>query len=114
MKMVGIQPRQVLIIVFFILLASYALFQARSIILGPRIWIDNPQDGQTVESPLVTIEGRSRNISWISLNDRQIFTDENGRWGEKLIVSEGLSIMTVKARDRFGHETTESVQIILN
>ena len=110
----NLKPKYIFLITSFLLLTSYSIYQARSIILGPRIWIDIPQDGQTVESPLVTIEGRSRNIAWISLNDRQIFTDETGKWSEKLIVSEGLSIMTVEARDRFGHETEKSVQIILN
>ena len=113
MKIIDIQPRYALLILFFILLISYSIFQARFLILGPQIWIINPQDGRTVESPLVTIEGQARNIAWISLNDRQIFTDEEGRWSEKLIVSSGISIMTVKARDHFGRETKKSVQIVL-
>lgn len=114
MKVVEIRPRHVLLIIFFLLLTVYSLYQARFLILGPQIWIDNPQNNQTVEGPLVIMDGRSKNIAWISLNDRQIFTDEYGRWKEKLIVSQGLSIMTVKARDRFGRETEKSIRIILN
>ena len=110
----NLRPKHIFLTILFLLLTSYSIYQARSIILGPRIWINIPQDGQTVQGPLVTIEGRSRNIAWISLNDRQIFTDETGKWSEKLIVSEGLSIMTVKARDRLGHETGKSGPIILN
>ncbi len=110
---IDIQPKYGLLIILFILLTAYSLYQARFLILGPQIWITNPQDGQTVESPLVIMEGRSRNIAWISLNDRQIFTDEEGVWSEKLIVSSGISIMTVKARDRFGRETEKSIQIVL-
>jgi len=109
-----IKPRSLLLILGLVLLVSYSFYQARSIILGPQISITNITDGEVVENPLVIIEGRARNISWISLNDRQIFTDEEGRWSEKLIVSSGTSIITVKARDRFGRERKKSLQVILN
>jgi len=108
-----VKPKYGFLIILFILLIAYSLYQARFLILGPQVWITNPQDGQTVENPIVIMEGRAKNIAWISLNDRQIFTDEGGKWGEKLIVSSGTSIMTVKARDRFGRETKKSVQIVL-
>ena len=111
---VEIKLKHALIITLFLLLISYSLFQARFLILGPQVWIENPQDGHTVESPSVTITGQAKNVAWISLNDRQIFTDEKGIWSEKLIVSKGLSIMTIKARDRFGRETEKRVRIVLN
>lgn len=112
--MTRVKPKHVLLITLFLLLVSYSLFQARVLLTGPRIWIDNPQDGDTVRNPLIVMEGRTRNIAWLSLNGRQIFTDEEGRWSEKLIVSKGLSIMTVRARDRFGREKEKALRIVLN
>lgn len=111
---IDIKPRYVLLIILFILLIVYSLYQARALLVGPQIWIESPKDGEVVKSPLVIMRGQSKNIAWISLNDRQIFTDKDGNWSEKLIVSGGISIMTVRARDRFGRETKQSVQIILN
>ena len=110
---IEIKPRYGLLIILFLLLAAYSTYQARTLLVGPRVWIENPQDGDMVENPLVIMGGQSKKIAWISLNDRQIFTDEEGNWSEKLLVSPGLSIMTVKARDRFGRETAKSVRIIL-
>jgi hypothetical protein len=94
--------------------AIYILFQARFLILGPQVWIESPRDGAVAEAPAITISGEARNAAWISLNGRQIFTDEEGQWEETLIVSKGLSIMTVAVKDRFGRERRESVRIILN
>ena len=111
---INIKPRYGFLIILFLLLIAYSLYQARALLVGPQIWIENPQDGDTVENPLVIVEGQSKNIAWISLNDRQIFTNEEGAWSEKLLISPGLSIMTVKARDRFGRETKKSVQVVLN
>lgn len=107
------KPKLILLITLFLLLTLYSLYQARFLILGPQIWIDMPKDGATLVDPMVTISGRARNVAWITLNGRQIFTDEKGLWSEKLILAQGLSIMTLKARDRFGRETEESVRIIL-
>lgn len=110
----NINSKYALLIVIFVLLTSYVLYQARAILVGPQIWVENPKDGQVVESPLIIATGRAKNIAWISLNDRQIFTDKDGLWSEKLLVSPGLSIMTVKARDRFGRKTEKEVRIVLN
>lgn len=110
---IDIKLKYIFLGILFILLAGYSLYQARFLILGPQIWVESPKNGETVEDSLVIIRGRAKNIAWISLNGRQIFTDEEGNWSEKLIVSPGLSIMTVKARDRFGRETEKILQIVL-
>jgi hypothetical protein len=67
-----------------------------------------------VSDPLVVISGTAKNAAWISLNDQQIFTTEKGSWSEKLILAEGLSIMTVRVRDRFGREAVKSVRVVLH
>ena len=100
-----------LVLVFFALLGAYVLFQARFIILGPEISIQSPRDGATVPAGLLTLTGTARNIAFISLDDRPIFIDQHGNWSEKLLVPAGLSIMTIKASDRFGRETTKTLEI---
>ena len=111
---INISPKYWFLIAFFLLLIAYSLYQARAILIGPKVWIEHPQDGEALSEPLVTMRGRSSNIAWISLNGRQIFTDEMGGWAEKLIVASGTSIMTVEARDRFGRETKKSIRVVLN
>ena len=95
-------------------MALYVLFQARFLILGPRVVIESPRDAEVLTSALVTARGSVTNAAWITLNGKQIFTDEEGRWEEKLLVSPGTSIMTVRVRDRFGREREKSVRVIYN
>lgn len=111
---INFSTRQWVILVLSLLLVLYILFQARFLILGPRVTIDSPRDGEMVSTSTVTLSGSAYNISWISLNGRQIFTDEEGQWQEKLLLSPGASIMTVKVRDRFGREKEESIRLIFN
>lgn len=105
-------PRQAGLIILGLLFAAYCVFQARYIVFGPAIWFTSHTDGQVVYSPQLTLEGQARNAAWLSLNDRQIFTDEKGHWSEKLILSEGQSIMRALVRDRFGRESSKTIRII--
>jgi hypothetical protein len=106
--------RHWLLIILAVVFVIYCLFQARFLILGPQVSITSHRDGMVVTSPSVTLEGTARNTAWLNLNGRQIFTDEGGHWSEKLILALGPSIMTVRARDRFGRESTKSITLILN
>jgi hypothetical protein len=106
--------KQIIFGLLCLFVVLYALFQARFLILGPRVNITSPQNGSSLPERAVTLTGTAKNVAYISLNGRQIFTDEEGYWEEKLLVSPGLSIMTVQARDRFGRETEKHIELVLN
>lgn len=107
-----LSPRHSLIFALGALFVAYVLFQARYLILGPGISVKSHADGAVATTSIVALAGTARNAAWLTLNGRQIFTDEKGSWSEKLIVSEGLSIMTLKVRDRFGRETVETIRLV--
>jgi len=111
-------PKKELIRALFIgiavLLLGYVAFQARNIVLGPRITIDTPTNGQSLESPVVSITGRVRNASAITLNDNPIYIDTTGAFSEKLIAPPGYSIITMSVQDRFGRKKTKSLHLVLN
>ncbi|HYC34523.1 MAG TPA: hypothetical protein VEC13_02215 [Candidatus Paceibacterota bacterium] len=79
----------------------YGLFEAYKLISGPKIEIISPTPGSTITEASVVIEGRARNVSFISLNDRQIFIDDQGIFREKLLLPAGYTIIKVGAEDRF-------------
>jgi len=112
--MLPLTTRHTILLILGVLFTIYCLFQARFLILGPGVAIESPGDGFVANSSLIMLSGTARNAAWLSLNDRQIYTNEEGQWSEKLILSEGLSIMTVRVRDRFGREAEDSVRLILN
>lgn len=99
-------------IVLFAAIIGYGIFTSRYLIEGPIVTIDSPQNGATETSPLVEIDGTAQNITYISLDDRQIFIDENGRFSEKLLLQPGYSIIKVYAKDRFGRSTTKTLGLV--
>ncbi|MDB5194197.1 MAG: seg [Parcubacteria group bacterium] len=110
----NLNPRQTLGIGFLALIALYALFQARYIILGPEVSLISPTDGFVSTTSLITISGTARNTTFTSLDDRPIFLDESGHFSETLLAPEGISTIIVKARDRFGRETEKTLRIVVN
>jgi hypothetical protein len=91
---------------------GYALFQTRNLIQGPIIKIHSPVNGSSLTKSFVEIEGAAKNISYINLNDRQIFTDESGAFSERLLLSYGYNIITLRARDKFGREVEKTLELV--
>ena len=83
------------------LITLYVVYQARFLIGGPQLYlIDEPDSIQN--SQLVHLRGKASNISTISLNGRQIFTDKTGYFNEALLLENGYTIATIQATDRYG------------
>ena len=104
-----------LLILGAVLIVGYGLFEARKLFEGPQISIFSPRDGSATSSPAVTISGMAQNISFLTINDKPAFTDEDGHFSLRLSPPQGYAIFTVAATDRFGRRTEARVRItILN
>lgn len=95
-------------------IVGYAIFQFQDLLSGPTITITSPQNGQTLESPLVEISGTARRVAFISLNGRQIFTNPQGEFREQLVLSTGYNIITVSAEDKFNRTTEKQLELLLS
>lgn len=83
----------------------YVFFQARFLITGPQIVLASEPATQHNERVL-ELSGEAFNITHLWLNDRPIFTDEDGNFKEALVLENGYTITTLRAKDRYGRETT--------
>ena len=99
------------IIALFIFI--YTAYEIQKVILGPKLVVLSPESGLlTSTSSLAEISGTAKNIINISLNDRKIFTDEQGNFNEKLLLSYGYNAFVIKASDKFGRNTEKIVEVI--
>ena len=92
--------RRLLYILLIGTLLLYVFIQARPLIEGPRLTLR--AERESAESRIVALSGTARNITALILNDRPIFTDEQGAWRERLVLENGYTILTLRAEDRFG------------
>lgn len=93
-----------LIVSFLLLLLLYILFQARFLLEGPRIVLAYEPE-RLHNDRVVMLEGSVANITSLSLNGRQIFTDPSGHFKEALVLENGYTIATIAATDRYGRVT---------
>jgi len=103
----------ILVVILVTSIAGYSYYQARNLIKGPQLVIHNPPDGTTLDNPLVKISGSARNIAYISLNNRQIFVDNEGNFNEELLLAPGYNIWKVEAKDKFGRVVSKRIELVL-
>ena len=96
-----------------IVILGYSLFQAQKLISGPIIEVFTPQNGATYNQTLIEISGRARNIAYLNLNDKPIFTDKNGYFKEKILLSPGYNVIKLDAKDKFKKYTEKRLELIL-
>ncbi len=96
--------KTVIIIGILCIVFGYIFFQARFVIAGPVIAIETELK-PVYNERIVLVSGSVRNSTKITLNGREIFTDEQGYFQEPLVLENGYTIMVVRAEDRFGRTT---------
>ncbi len=92
------------VVTLILIFGTYFIFQARFLIAGPQIVLAEELTPQHT-TRVVELKGTAQNISYLWLNDRPIFTDEDGNFAEVLVLENGYTISTLRAKDRYGRET---------
>ncbi len=92
------------VILLLSLIVWYVLFQARNILTGPMITL-NDTGNMVHEEQRIVLMGTTQNIVKLTLNGKEIYTNEAGAFTHPLILENGYTIMTLEAFDRFGRNT---------
>jgi hypothetical protein len=101
--------------IVIVLLIGYAIFNSRFLLKGPEIAIAGLEENiDAIESPTrdFSLQGTVLHSSFISLNNRPIFIDKTGHFSEKLLLSDGVSIVELYARDKFGKEIRKKINVV--
>ena len=105
--------KRFLVIAGLLLVVAYGGFEARRIIAGPQLVIDSPLGGSATSSALVTVTGRVKNISFLTINDHAASADEEGRFVYRYSPPVGYTALTAAATDRFGRRVEQRVAFTL-
>jgi hypothetical protein len=99
-------------IVLTLVIFGYGYFCTKDFLAGPVLGITAPKNGEMFASPLIAVGGISKNLSFLNLDGRRIFTDKDGIWEEKLLLLPGVNIIEVRATDRFGRENKQVLRVM--
>lgn len=93
--------RAVFVVGLSVAIVLYINFQARNLISGPEITLSH--ELPTIQHErMITIEGTAKNIVALTLNGKQIHTDEHGVFARPVVLENGYTILTLTAEDRYG------------
>lgn len=92
--------------------AGYALFEIRGLLIGPRVVVTSHPSGSVLNESRITLAGETERVTDITLNDRPIFIDESGKWSEAVILAPGYNVLELNAHDRFGRVDRELVELV--
>ncbi len=90
----------------------YAGFQARHLITGPEITLEQPSNGSEVANEAVQVSGFAENIAKLYLNGRQIFTNTTGHFDEEVLLAYGYNVLELVAEDKFGRTKAKTISLV--
>ena len=98
--------------IIILITGAYSYYQTRSYSHGPILEISEPLNGSLVFSSNLIIKALTKNISFITINDRPIFVNEKGLLNEKLLLSPGYNIIKLRAEDKYQRSIEKKIEIV--
>lgn len=104
------QTFKILILVFLVL-SVYIIFQYRSAILNPSLNVSYPLENSIVSSQKVTVVGKTDPNSTVSVNNETVSLDKDGNFKKTVNVFPGKAKIIIKAVSNFNKTTILERQI---
>lgn len=109
-------PIKFIKIIFSILLVlgilGYIYYQMNDYLKGPILVLTEPADNSTLYQNDVLIKGYAQNISYISMNGRQIFTDQTGQFSEEILLAKGFNVVEIVVEDKYGRKNQQTLKLV--
>lgn len=79
----------------------------------PQLQVFQPQPNSlTTQKERITIQGKTDPETKVFINDTQVLNDQKGTFNKKIRLKEGVNIITIKAKKKYGQENTIKKQIL--
>ena len=82
----------------------YLYREFRSFAAEPALVLLEPQNGAVVEDEEIVVRGKTDKGAQVTLNDQNIFVDNDGLFSDKLFLRAGMNTITVRTTNRFNKE----------
>ena len=81
--------------------------------VNPELTITSPKNGDTTNRETVTVEGTvaDANLKSVTVNGQQATVSENGTYSKRILLDEGVNVITVTATDAAGNTVSKSVSV---
>lgn len=101
---------RLLLTLFFLLAAGYALYEAQGLLYGPSITLS--ENAPSSLTAFTVIKGRAERISELRLNGNIISVTESGEFNEPYLLADGSNRVVLEARDARGRTASKTLDIV--
>jgi hypothetical protein len=101
-------PKTVIVLVSLFLgvaAVGYVANQIRSVLAPPVLELSEPGEDVTIQGNTLVLSGRAEIGADVTINDQIVLTDKNGQFNESLILSPGVNVIEILARNKFNRES---------
>lgn len=112
-----ITPKKIIVSVIVLLVLGsffYIYSELDSFVSTPRLVILSPIDGMIIEENSVYIKGETEKGTEVFINDQPTLVNDDGEFNEKVGLQEGFNTISVKVKNRFDKEITQTITIQAN
>jgi len=102
------------IILVAVAILAYLYKEVNSFISTPRLVVIKPSDGSSVEGNSIHVTGIAEKDALVFINDQPVMVNENGEFGEDVGLKPNLNIITVKVRNKFDKENSQTFSVNAN
>lgn len=105
----NLTPKTIIVLVSLFLGALgvvYVASQINSVLAPPLLELTEPTADVTVQGNSLVIAGRAEIGSDVTINEQIVLTDKNGQFSESLILSTGVNVVEVRAKNKFNRESS--------
>lgn len=113
LKRFKIKQAVILIVLLFVLLFGFIIFQYRYAFINPPITLFNPSEMSVLTSSTILVLGKTDPNSTITVNDEQVSVNGDGTFKKEITGFPGKATITIKAVNRFGKQTTIERHVVI-
>jgi hypothetical protein len=90
---------------------GYVILQINSVLSTPFLALSEPESDTKVLGKSIIVSGRAEVGAEVMINNQTVLVDKNGQFTENLILSAGLNVVEITARNKFNRESKVVRQI---
>lgn len=101
---------RIILALFFLLAAGYAAYEARGLLIGPKIHV--AETSFSSKEAFISVKGETERITELRLNGTTISVTENGSFDEPYLLAAGSNRIILEAKDARGRTAIKTLDII--
>jgi cytoskeletal protein RodZ len=105
--------RNLIIFITILVCFTYLGLAMKKNFSQPSLYVESPAENLITSQKTVEINGRTEAESQIIINGEPVLSDSAGRFSERVNLKEGINIITITAKKKYGRENTVKRQVLV-